>query len=304
VTRRTIEIAEAAYKRGAQIVGVPTGFVDLDRSLGGLHRSDLVILAGRTSMGKSALAVDIALNAAKNGDVVGVFSLEMADVQLGSRVLGGESGIASDWVRRADLNQQHFDRLLEAKRKTDDLPLFIDDTPGHTVAALRSRARRLKRRHGLDLIVIDYLQLIQPTRGDGFHGSQPNRVQEVSEITRGLKALAKELDVPVMALSQVSRAVESREDKRPLLSDLRESGSIEQDADVVLFIYRGEYYEREPPVGDVQKHTAWCEKIAHLRNQAEVIVAKQRHGPTGTVQLHFDHDTTRFSNLAAQRGEV
>jgi replicative DNA helicase len=304
VARRTIEIAEAAYKRGAQIVGVPTGFVDLDRSLGGLHRSDLVILAGRTSMGKSALAVDIALNAAKNGDVVGVFSLEMADVQLGSRVLGGESGIASDWVRRADLNQQHFDRLLEAKRKTDDLPLFIDDTPGHTVAALRSRARRLKRRHGLDLIVIDYLQLIQPTRGDGFHGSQPNRVQEVSEITRGLKALAKELDVPVMALSQVSRAVESREDKRPLLSDLRESGSIEQDADVVLFIYRGEYYEREPPVEDIQKHTVWREKIADLRNKAEVIVAKQRHGPTGTVRLHFDHDTTRFSNLAAQRGEV
>jgi len=228
----------------------------------------------------------------------------MADVQLGSRVLGGESGIASDWVRRADLNQQHFDRLLEAKRKTDDLPLFIDDTPGHTVAALRSRARRLKRRHGLDLIVIDYLQLIQPTRGDGFHGSQPNRVQEVSEITRGLKALAKELDVPVMALSQVSRAVESREDKRPLLSDLRESGSIEQDADVVLFIYRGEYYEREPPVEDIQKHTVWREKIADLRNKAEVIVAKQRHGPIGTVRLHFDHDTTRFSNLAAQGGVV
>jgi replicative DNA helicase len=304
VTRRTIEIAEAAYKRGARIVGVPTGLVDLDRLLGGLHRSDLVILAGRTSMGKSALAVDISLNAAKRGCVVGVFSLEMADVQLASRVLGGESGIASDWVRRADLNQQHFDRLLEAKRKTDRLPLFIDDTPGHTVAALRSRARRLKRRHGLDLIVTDYLQLIQPTRADGSHGGQQNRVQEVSEITRGLKALAKELDVPVLALSQVSRAVEAREDKRPLLSDLRESGSIEQDADVVIFVYRGEYYEREPPVGEVQKHAAWCEKMAHLRNQAEVIVAKQRHGPTGTVQLHFDHDTTRFSNLAAQPGEV
>jgi replicative DNA helicase len=303
VTGRTTEIAEAAYKRGARIVGVTTGFTDLDKLLGGLHRSDLVILAGRTAMGKSALAVDIALNAVKNGYVVGIFSLEMADVQLGSRVLGGESGIASDWVRRGDLNQQDFDRLLEAKRKLDGLPLFIDDTPGHTVAAVRSRARRLKRRRGLDLIVTDYLQLIQPTRADRFHGQQ-NRVQEVSEITRALKALAKELDVAVLALSQVSRAVETREDKRPLLSDLRESGSIEQDADVVMFVYRGEYYEREPPVEDVHKHAAWSEKIAHLRNQAEVIVAKQRHGQMGTVRLQFDHATTRFSNLAAQRGKV
>jgi replicative DNA helicase len=299
-TGRAIEIADAAYKRGAGIVGTPTGFTDLDKLLGGLHPSDLVILAGRPSMGKTALATNIAFNGAQNGATVGFFSLEMANEQLGARVLGGESRIPADWVRRGDLNQQHFDKLVEAKRRTDGLPLWIDDTPALTVSGLRARARRLKRRSGLDLIVIDYLQLLRPARADGIYGGQRerNRVQEVSEITRALKGLAKELYLPVLALSQLNRSVEQRDDKRPLLSDLRESGSIEQDADVVIFVYRGQYYEREPPVEDIEKHATWRKKITEIGNKAELIIAKQRYGQTGTVHLHFDRDTTRFSNLA------
>jgi replicative DNA helicase len=299
-TGRAIENAEAAHKRGAGIVGIPTGFTDLDKMLGGLHRSDLVILAGRPSMGKTALATNIAYNAARKAVTVGFFSLEMAHEQLGARLLGGESRISADWVRRGDLNQQHFDQLREAKRRTDGLPLWIEDAPALTVAGLRARARRLKRRHGLDLIVIDYLQLLQPARADGSYRGQreQNRVQEVSEITRALKGLAKELEVPVLALSQLNRSVEQRDDKRPLLSDLRESGSIEQDADVVMFVYRDEYYEREPPVHDLEKHAAWRKKIADIGDKAELIIAKQRHGQTGTVHLYFDRATTQFSSFA------
>jgi replicative DNA helicase len=268
--------------------------------LGGLHRSDLVVLAGRPSMGKTALATNIGFNAAQNGETVGFFSLEMANEQLGARVLGGESRIPADWVRRGDLNQQHFNQLIEAKRRTDGLPLWIDDTPALTVAGLRTRARRLKRRHGLDLVVIDYLQLLRPARKDRIQGGQreQNRVQEVSEITRDLKGLAKELDLPVLALSQLNRSVEQRDDKRPLLSDLRESGSIEQDADVVIFVYREEYYLREPPVEDAVKWTQWRDKLNAVHDKAELIVAKHRHGQTGSVRLHFDRDATRFSNLA------
>jgi replicative DNA helicase len=299
-TGGAIEIAEAAHRHGAGIVGVPTGLTDLDKMLGGLHRSDLVILAGRPSMGKTALATNIAFNAAKEGVTVGFFSLEMANEQLGARVLGGETRISANWVRRGDLNQQHFDQLKEAKRRTDELPFWIDDTPAMTVAGLRARARRLKRRHGLGLIVIDYLQLLQPAQAGGIHRGQreQNRVQEISEITRALKGLAKDLEVPILALSQLNRSVEQREDKRPLLSDLRESGSIEQDADIVIFVYRDEYYEREPPVEDLEKHATWRKKIAEIGNKAELIIAKQRHGQTGTVHLHFDRATTQFSSLA------
>jgi replicative DNA helicase len=298
-TSRALEVADAAYKRGAGIVGTPTGFTDLDKLLGGLHPSDLVILAGRPSMGKTALATNIAFNAAQKGETVGFFSLEMANEQLGARVLGGEIRIPADWVRRGDLEQQHFNQLIEAKRRTDGLPLWIDDTPALTVAGLRTRARRLKRRHGLDLIVIDYLQLLQPARADAIYGGQRerNRVQEVSEITRALKGVAK-VDLPVLALSQLNRSVEQRDDKRPLLSDLRESGSIEQDADLVIFVYREEYYLREPAVEDAAKWTQWRDKRNAVHDRAELIIAKHRHGQTGTVRLHFDRDTTRFSNLA------
>jgi replicative DNA helicase len=302
-TGRALEIAEAAHKRGTRIVGVTTGFLDLDKLLGGLHRSDLVILAGRPAMSKTAFATNVAVNLARNGDTVAFFSLEMADEQLGSRVLGTESGIRSDWVRRGDLNQQHFDRLVEARRQLAELPLFIDGTSALTVPGLRARARRLKRRHSLALIVIDYLQLLLPSRSDGTQGNrrEQNRAQEVAEITRGLKSLAKELDVPVVALSQLNRDVEARDNKRPLLSDLRESGSIEQDADVVIFIFREEYYLKpaEPSVGDTRKHTEWNDKMTAARNKAELIVAKHRHGQTGTVRLHFDDTTTRFSDLAS-----
>ena len=296
-TGRALEIAEDAFKRGAKIAGVPTGFADLDKSLGGLHRSDLVILASRPGMGKTALALIMALHAAKNGETVGFYSLEMAAEQLGGRVLSGESGIAADWIRRADLNREHLDKLADARRQTDDLPLYIDATPGLTVAAMHSRARRLKRRRGgLDLIITDYLQLAQAPRPDGRR--EQNRVQEVSEITRGLKLLAKDLDVPVLALSQLSRSVETRDDKRPLLADLRESGSIEQDADVVMFLYRDEYYLREPDPADAKAWSAWRDRSDQVRNKAELIIAKNRHGPTDkTVKLHFNKATTQFSDL-------
>lgn len=295
-TERALEIALDAFKRGDKLAGVTTGFADLDKALRGLHRSDLVILAGRPSMGKTALAENIARNAAKFGKSVGFFSLEMANEQLGSRVLAGESGIPADWVRRADLNQQHFDKLCEAKRQTDDLPLYIDDTPGLSVDAMHARARRWKRQHGLDLIVIDYLQLAQAPSPEGRRDQ--NRVQEVSEITARSKRLAKDLGVPVLALSQLSRAVEGRDDKRPLLSDLRDSGSIEQDADVVMFLFREEYYLREPDVVDNAAWTKWRDKQQAVHGKAELIIAKNRHGPTTTVQLRFDKATTQFSNLA------
>jgi replicative DNA helicase len=312
----SINMAEAAFKRGDRTVGVGTGFIDLDKKLGGLHPSDLVILAGRPGMGKTSLATNIAFNAAKayvagigrngqkkaeDGAVIGFFSLEMSAEQLATRILAEESGVSSDRIRRGDVRQNDFDRFVAVSQQLSALPLYIDDTPALSVAALRTRARRLKRQQGLDLIVIDYLQLMRPS--NATRGPE-NRVQEISEITRGLKAIAKELEVPVLALSQLSRQVEQREDKRPQLADLRESGSIEQDADVVMFIFREEYYRgREPLLGENEsqekfneRHQAWREHMEKIHGIAEVIVEKQRHGPTGTIKLKFEGEITKFSN--------
>ena len=311
--------AEAAFKRNGKTVGVATGFVDLDRKLGGLHPSDLIVLAGRPSMGKTALATNIAFYAAKNykppsapeirkiaedGAVVGFFSLEMSAEQLATRILAEESGVSSDRIRRGDVSHEDFDRFVQASQRLAAVKLFIDDTPALSVAALRTRARRLLRQQGLGLIVIDYLQLLRPSNQAR---SQDNRVQEISEITRGLKALAKELNVPVLALSQLSRAVEQREDKRPMLADLRESGSIEQDADVVMFIFREEYYlsrepSRRPDEAESkfsERYQEWRERLEKVHGLGEIIVAKQRHGPIGTVKLRFDAETTKFDNYMA-----
>jgi replicative DNA helicase len=292
--------AEAAFKRDSHVVGITTGLKDLDMLLGGLHPSDLLIIAGRPSMGKTGLGTNIAFSAAlastqenAGGGSVAFFSLEMSSDQLATRILSHEAKISSDKIRRGELRQDDFPKLIEASRKISALPLYIDDTPALTVAALRTRARRLKRQKGLDLIVIDYLQLMQGKSSEG-------RVQEISEISRGLKALAKELQIPVIALSQLSRAVEQRDDKRPMLSDLRESGSIEQDADVVMFIYREEYYlsRQEPDEGAPEKYATWQDRMEKAHNLADIIVAKQRHGPIGTVQTHFDGQFTKFSNRA------
>jgi len=318
--RNALDMAEAAFQRSGRTVGVATGFTDLDKKLGGLHPSDLVILAGRPSMGKTSLATNIAFNAAKayvegidfdgrkkaeDGAVIGFFSLEMSAEQLATRILAEESGVSSDRIRRGDVRKEDFDRFVAASQELGRVPLYIDDTPALSVAALRTRARRLKRQQGLGMIVIDYLQLLRPPGGGG-RGPE-NRVQEISEITRGLKAIAKELEVPVLALSQLSRAVEQREDKRPQLADLRESGSIEQDADVVMFIFREEYYlwrgepTQRPDENDQKfndRHDKWKERCEATRGLAEVIIAKQRHGPIGTVKLQFTAETTRFKNLA------
>ncbi|HEX3862010.1 MAG TPA: replicative DNA helicase [Stellaceae bacterium] len=314
-----ITLAQAAFKRDGKTVGVATEFVDLDKKLGGLHPSDLVILAGRPSMGKTALATNIAFNAAKayrairgtdgrmtaeDGAVIGFFSLEMSAEQLATRILAEESGVSSDRIRRGEVKREDFDKFVAASQRLAAVPLYIDDTPALSVAALRTRARRLKRQHGLGMIVIDYLQLMRPAPTGGR--AVENRVQEISEITRGLKAIAKELEVPVLALSQLSRAVEQREDKRPLLSDLRESGSIEQDSDVVMFIFREEYYlsrgeptrrpeETEDKYND--RYDRWKERCEATYGTAEVIIAKQRHGPIGTVRLHFEAETTKFENF-------
>ena len=315
-TLLAVEAAELAFKRDSHVVGVTTGFSEVDQMLGGLHRSDLLILAGRPSMGKTALATNLAFNAAKayksttneNGDTIEeggkvlFFSLEMSAEQLAGRILSEQSEIPSDRIRRGDINMEEFEKLTLAAQDLSRAPLYIDDTPALTITGLRQRARRVKRQHGLHLIVVDYLQLLQgpPEK------KSDNRVQEVSDITRGLKTLAKELDVPVLALSQLSRQVEAREDKRPQLSDLRESGSIEQDADVVTFIYRPEYYlQREHPTERpnetpdkfqerLERHN---ERLKSSRNIAEVIIAKQRHGPIGTIELFFDGNYTRFSDL-------
>jgi replicative DNA helicase len=313
-----IIMAEAAYKRSGKTTGVSTGFTDLDKLLGGLHPSDLVILAARPSMGKTALATNIAFNAAKmyrptktpdgrtiaeDGALVGFFSLEMSAEQLATRILAEESGVASDRIRRGDVSHDDFDRFVQASTTLASVPIFIDDTPALSIAALRTRARRLKRQQGLGLIIVDYLQLLQGTQDSRANES---RVQEVSEITRGLKALAKDLEVPVLALAQLSRAVEQREDKRPLLSDLRESGSIEQDADVVMFIFREEYYlgraepSRRPDENDDKfndRYTRWHERLEEVHGTGEVIIAKQRHGPIGTVKLRFEGATTKFDNF-------
>jgi replicative DNA helicase len=311
-----IDLAAAAYKRDGELVGVPTGFTDLDGLLGGLHKSDLVIVAARPSMGKTALATNIAYNAASSKqrrdgpdgteieetESVAFFSLEMSAEQLATRIISEQAHVRSDSIRRGDVREEEYNRVFAVAQALHTLKLFIDDTPALTIAQIRTRARRLKRQHGLSLIVVDYLQLINPPAGS----RSDNRVQEVSQITRGLKALAKELDVPVIALSQLSRAVEQREDKRPQLSDLRESGSIEQDADVVTFIYREEYYrERERPTPrENEKHETYLEREARYnellekaRNKAEIIVAKQRHGPIGTVTLQFNGDYTQFADL-------
>jgi len=307
--RNALNEAEAASKRDGQVSGVASLLRDLDDKLGGLHPSDLIILAARPAMGKTALATNIAFNAAnqrweairdgrldaREGAVVAVFSLEMSAEQLATRLLSEQAEIASNDVRRGRITAEQFARLANAAARLNELPLFIDDTPALTIAQIRARARRLKRQHGLGLVVVDYLQLVQPSgdsRADG-------RVREVTEITQGLKALAKELDVPVLALSQLSRAPEQRDDKRPLLSDLRESGSIEQDADVVLFLYREAYYHqrKEPPPEKAEEHREWQEKGERIHHLAELIIGKQRHGPTGTVMLHFRNEFTKFSNL-------
>ncbi len=313
-----INLAEAAFKREGKTTGVSTGFTDLDKLLGGFHPSDLIILAGRPSMGKTALATNIAFHAAKtyrsgkaadgrtvaeDGGIVGFFSLEMSSEQLATRVLSEESGVASDRIRRGDVSHEDFDRFVQASQKLASVPLFIDDTPALSIAALRTRARRLQRQQGLHMIVVDYLQLL---RGGGDGRGPENRVQEISEITRGLKALAKELAVPVLALSQLSRAVEQREDKRPMLSDLRESGSIEQDADVVMFVFREEYYldraepMRRPEENDDkfnERYQHWHERLQQVHGTGEVIIAKQRHGPIGKVTLRFDGERTKFENF-------
>lgn len=306
-----IEIAEKAYHADGHVTGVTTGLTDLDHKLGGLHNSDLLILAARPSMGKTSLAVNVAYNAAKafaesggeQGGRVGFFSLEMSADQLATRILADEANISGDDIRKGNIKETDFRKFVEASQKLSQVPLYIDDTPALSIGAVRTRARRLKRQHGLDMLVIDYLQLLQ---GSGSAQSQGNRVLEISEITRGLKAIAKELNIPVIALSQLSRGVEQREDKRPMLSDLRESGSIEQDADVVMFIYRREYYlsreepEKKPGEDDGKfndRYAQWQQDLGDCCNVADVIVAKQRHGPIGTVSLHFESSVTRFSDL-------
>jgi replicative DNA helicase len=300
--------ANAAYQRGGGLSGIATGLIDLDRKLGGLHPSDLLILAGRPSMGKTSLATNIAFNIAKahkfgrlhdgregsvEGGIVGFFSLEMSAEQLAARILSEASEVPSEQIRRGDMQEHEFRRFVDAAKALETCPLYIDDTPALPISQVAARARRLKRTHGLDLLIIDYLQLLKGS-------SKDNRVQEVSEITQGLKAIAKELNIPVIALSQLSRAVESRDDKRPQLSDLRESGSIEQDADVVMFVFREEYYrEREKP-GDheLEKMAQWQTLMESVHGKAEVIIGKQRHGPIGTVDLSFEGRFTRFGNLA------
>lgn len=298
-----IEIAEKAFQSDGHVTGVTTGLTDLDKKLGGFQPSDLVILAGRPSMGKTALATNMAMRAAKayaesggnDGGIIGFFSLEMSADQLATRILADLSEISGDKIRRGDVTKDEFRKFAEASAKLAQFPLYIDDTPALSIGAVRTRARRLQRQHGLNMIVVDYLQLL---RGTGSKQSE-NRVNEISEITRGLKAIAKELDIPVIALSQLSRAVESRDDKRPQLSDLRESGSIEQDADVVMFVYREEYYvERmKPDESELEKFEAWQRKMDACHQIAECIVAKQRHGPIGPVRLHFEGRYTRFSDL-------
>ncbi|HMO71557.1 MAG TPA: replicative DNA helicase [Paracoccaceae bacterium] len=305
-----VNVANAAYQRDGGLAGLSTGLADLDRKLGGLHPSDLLILAGRPSMGKTSLATNIAFNIAKThrrgrlpdgtegsveGGVVGFFSLEMSAEQLAARILSEAAEVPSEQIRRGDMTEAEFRRFVEAAKALEACPLYIDDTPALPIAQVAARARRLKRTHGLDVLFVDYLQLL---RGGG-RGSD-NRVQEVSEITQGLKAIAKELNIPVVALSQLSRQVENREDKRPQLSDLRESGSIEQDADVVMFVFREEYYrEREKPGDhDLEAMAKWQGVMEQVHGKAEVIIGKQRHGPIGVVELAFEGRFTRFSNLA------
>ena len=296
--KQTIDMASSAYKNEEGIVGVPTGLKDLDDRLGGLHKSDLIIIAGRPSMGKTALATNIAFHAAKKIQETGkkgsiaFFSLEMSSEQLSTRILAEQARIKSNDIRRGKISEEQFEQFIETSKNISELPLFIDETPAISVAALSNRARRIKRLDGLDMIVIDYIQLMKANVA-----VKEGRVQEISEITQGLKALAKELSVPVLALSQLSRAVEQRDDKKPLLSDLRESGSIEQDADVVMFVYRESYYlkAKEPRPATVE-HAEWQAKMNEVSHLAELIIGKQRHGPTGNVMLEFEEMFTKFKD--------
>ena len=297
--KQTIEMASAAYKNEEGIVGVPTGLRDLDDRLGGLHQSDLIIIAGRPGMGKTALATNIAFNAAQkiqsNGkkSSIAFFSLEMSSEQLSTRILAEQSRIKSNDIRRGKISDDQFDKFLETSKNISELPLYIDETPAISIAALSNRARRIKRLFGLDMILVDYIQLMK-----GTFNNKDGRVQEISEITQGLKAIAKELSIPVVALSQLSRAVEQRDDKKPQLSDLRESGSIEQDADVVMFVYRQSYYlkSKEPRPATVE-HAEWQAKMNEVSHLAELIISKQRHGPTGNITLEFEEMFTKFKDL-------
>ncbi len=304
-----VDMAANAYARDGHLSGLASGLRDMDTKMGGLQPSDLIILAGRPAMGKTALATNIAYNVAKswrgevqadgqmksvNGGIVGFFSLEMSSEQLATRILSERTGISSSSIRRGGITETDFDKIRDHAVEMQNLPFYVDDTGGLSIGQLTARARRLKRQKGLDLLIIDYIQLLQ---GSGKRSD--NRVQEVTEITTGLKALAKELNVPIIALSQLSRQVENRDDKRPQLSDLRESGSIEQDADVVLFVFREEYYlqNKEPRPG-TPEHEKWQTEMALVHGKAEVIIGKQRHGPTGTVELQFEASLTRFSDLS------
>jgi replicative DNA helicase len=305
-----VDMAARAYQRDGSLSGLATGLTDLDSRMGGLQPSDLIILAGRPGMGKSALATNIAYNIAKawagevradghmatvNGGIVGFFSLEMSAEQLATRIISEQTGIPSNKIRRGGIDEGDFEKIKDVSIELQNLPFYVDETGGLSIGQLAARARRLKRQRGLDLLVVDYVQLLQ---GSSRRSSE-NRVQEITEITTRLKALAKELNIPILALSQLSRQVENREDKRPQLSDLRESGSIEQDADVVLFVFREEYYHamRKPLESNREKFTEWEAEGNRVEGKAEIIIGKQRHGPTGTVELQFDGAVTRFSNL-------
>jgi replicative DNA helicase len=296
--KQTIEMASAAYKNEEGIVGVPTGLRDLDDKLGGLHQSDLIIIAGRPSMGKTSLATNIAFNAAQKlqdsgkKSSIAFFSLEMSSEQLSTRIISEQARISSNDIRRGRISDEQFDKFLETSKNIAELPLYIDETPAISIAAMSNRARRIKRLFGLDMIVVDYIQLM---RGTTFN--KDGRVQEISQITQGLKAIAKELAVPVVALSQLSRQVEQRDDHKPQLADLRESGSIEQDADVVMFVYREGYYlQRKEPREATVEHAEWQAKMNEVAHLAQIIIGKQRHGPIGNVTLEFEERFTKFKD--------
>ena len=316
--QNAVDIISEAYKRDGKIAGIPSGFKDLDKKLGGLHKSDLIIIAGRPSMGKTALGTNIAFNCAFkykeekdefenkkiiDGGKVAFFSLEMSSEQLATRILAEQTKISGDKMRKAELNKDDFNKIAKTSADLENLNLIIDDNPILTIPTLRARARRLKRLHDINLIIIDYLQLMSGSS----NGRNDGRVQEISEITRGLKSIAKELNIPIIALSQLSRQVEQREDKRPQLSDLRESGTIEQDSDVVMFIYRESYYlERMEPIRKPEEDeikynervSRWQQLNNESYNKAEIIIAKQRHGPIGSIKMHFDANFTKFSDLS------
>ena len=296
--KQTIEMASAAYKNEEGIVGVPTGLRDLDDKLGGLHQSDLIIIAGRPSMGKTSLATNIAFNAAQKlqesgkKSSIAFFSLEMSSEQLSTRIISEQARISSNDIRRGRISDEQFDKFLETSKNIAELPLYIDETPAISIAAMSNRARRIKRLFGLDMIVVDYIQLM---RGTTYN--KDGRVQEISQITQGLKAIAKELGVPVVALSQLSRQVEQRDDHKPQLADLRESGSIEQDADVVMFVYReGYYFSRKEPREATVEHAEWQAKMNEVAHLAQIIIGKQRHGPIGNVTLEFEERFTKFKD--------